>query len=39
VHRLRSRYRDALRGLVADSLSDPKEVDVEIRALIAAISR
>jgi RNA polymerase sigma-70 factor (ECF subfamily) len=33
VHRLRARFRDALRAEVADTLTDPRDVDAEIRHL------
>ena len=36
VHRLRRRYRALLREEVAQTVSDPKEVEGEIRALFAA---
>lgn len=34
VARLRRRYRDALRNVVADTVSDPKDIDGELRYLI-----
>jgi RNA polymerase sigma factor (sigma-70 family) len=37
VHRLRQRYRDRLRGLIADTVAGPDEVDDEIRDLFAAL--
>jgi RNA polymerase sigma-70 factor (ECF subfamily) len=37
VHRLRQRYRDRLRGLIADTVATPEEVDDEIRDLFAAL--
>ncbi len=37
VHRLRGRYRDALRAEVADTVRDPGDVDDELRLLVAAI--
>ena len=38
VHRLRRRYRDVLRGEIAQTVADPGEVDGEIRSLFAAFS-
>lgn len=38
VSRLRSRYRDALRAVVARTVADPAETDEEIRYLIAVFS-
>lgn len=37
VHRLRQRYRDRLRGAIAETVASPKEVDDEIRDLFAAL--
>ncbi|MBX7244508.1 MAG: sigma-70 family RNA polymerase sigma factor [Candidatus Sumerlaeaceae bacterium] len=37
LHRLRRRYRDLLRGVVADTLTDPADIDDEIRFLIASL--
>lgn len=37
VHRLRQRYRARLRGLIADTVAGPDEVDDEIRDLFAAL--
>jgi RNA polymerase sigma-70 factor (ECF subfamily) len=37
VHRLRQRYRDRLRGLIADTVEKPEDVDDEIRDLFAAL--
>jgi RNA polymerase sigma-70 factor (ECF subfamily) len=34
VTRLRRRYRDALRQVVAETFSDPKDIDAELRYLI-----
>jgi RNA polymerase sigma-70 factor (ECF subfamily) len=34
VTRLRRRYRDALRSVVAETVSDPKDIDAELRYLI-----
>jgi RNA polymerase sigma-70 factor (ECF subfamily) len=38
VHRLRKRYRELLRDEIAHTLSDPKQVDEEMRALFGAFS-
>jgi RNA polymerase sigma factor (sigma-70 family) len=38
AHRLRRRYRELLRAEVAQTLSDPAQVDEEMRALMAAFS-
>lgn len=38
VHRLRHRYRDALRAEIAATVTDPGEVDDELRHLFAALS-
>jgi RNA polymerase sigma-70 factor (ECF subfamily) len=37
VHRLRERYRAALRGEIAATVSDEAEVDREIAELFAAL--
>jgi DNA-directed RNA polymerase specialized sigma24 family protein len=37
VHRLRKRYREALRAAIAATLADQAEVDDEIKALFAAL--
>src|SRR5262249_15082375 len=37
VHRLRQRYRDRLRAVIADTVATPEEVDDEIRELFAAL--
>jgi RNA polymerase sigma-70 factor (ECF subfamily) len=37
AHRLRRRYRDRLRAIIADTVETPDEVDDEIRALFAAL--
>lgn len=37
VHRLRQRYKDRLRAVIADTVATPEEVDDEIRALFAAL--
>jgi len=39
VHRLRRRYAELLRAEIADTVSDPREVEDEVRHLIAAVSR
>src|SRR6266478_6468964 len=38
LHRLRQRYRELLRGEVADTVADPAEIDDEIRHLCAALA-
>ncbi len=38
VHRLRKRYRELLRAEIANTLSDPSQVDEEMRALFGAFS-
>ena len=38
VHRLRHRYRDALRAEIAETVDSPEEVDDELRQLFAALS-
>ncbi len=38
VHRLRSRYREKLRGEIAATISDVNDVDDEIRTLFATFS-
>ena len=38
VHRLREHYRDRLRAEVAHTVSNPGEVDAELRYLISVIS-
>jgi RNA polymerase sigma factor (sigma-70 family) len=38
VHRLRQRYREALRAEIADTVAGPGEVDDEIRNLFAALA-
>jgi RNA polymerase sigma-70 factor (ECF subfamily) len=37
VHRLRQRYRDRLRAVIAETVATPEEVDGEIRDLFAAL--
>lgn len=39
VHRLRRRYREAIRALIAETVDDPGQVDDELRDLFAAFSR
>ncbi len=39
VHRLRQRYRDLLRTKVAETLSDPRDVESELRHLWAVLKR
>ena len=39
VHRLRRRYRDLLREEISHTVSDPQEIDDELRHLWAAVSR
>ena len=38
VHRLRKRFREIVRGEIAQTLRDPKLVDEELRHLVAALS-
>ena len=38
LHRLRRRYRDLLRARIAETVSDPSEVDDELRHLLSALS-
>jgi RNA polymerase sigma-70 factor (ECF subfamily) len=37
VHRLRQRYRDRLRAVIAETVNGPESVDAEIRDLFAAL--
>jgi len=37
VHRLRRRFQDALRKDIAETVSDPEDVDDEIRYLVRAL--
>ena len=37
VHRLRKRYREALRAAIAATVADEAEVDDELKALFAAL--
>ncbi len=39
VHRLRKRYREALRDRIAQTVAGPSEIDDEIRDLFAALAR
>lgn len=39
AHRLRQRFRELVRAEIAETVSDPREVDDEIRHLLAVISR
>ncbi len=39
VHRLRHRYREVLRAEVAHTVSDPSEIETELRHLFNALSR
>jgi RNA polymerase sigma factor (sigma-70 family) len=39
VHRIRQRYRELLRQEVADTVESTQEVEEELRALLAAVSR
>ena len=39
VHRLRKRYRELLRAEIAETVSDPSEVDDEMRHLVDALRR
>ncbi len=38
VHRLRQRYREALRARIGATVSDPSQIDEEIRELFAALA-
>ena len=38
VHRLRQRFRDAVRAEIAQTVATPAEVDEELRCLMAAMS-
>ena len=38
VHRLRKRYRQLLRDEIARTVSDPAEIDEELRLLFAALA-
>jgi RNA polymerase sigma-70 factor (ECF subfamily) len=39
VHRLRQRYRELLRAEIAETVTDPSEIDDEMRHLVAALRR
>lgn len=39
VHRLRGRYRELLRAEILETVSDPADVDVEMRHLVEALRR
>ena len=39
IHRLRKRYRDLFRQEIADTVSDPAEVESELRFLVAVLAR
>lgn len=39
VHRLRRRYRDLLRGAIAELVESPEEIEEELRHLMAAVGR
>lgn len=39
IHRLRQRYGELLRTAIAETVSDPSEIDDEIRALFSVFSR
>jgi DNA-directed RNA polymerase specialized sigma24 family protein len=39
IHRLRKRFREVIRGEVAQTLHDPAELDAEMQHLIAVLSR
>jgi RNA polymerase sigma-70 factor (ECF subfamily) len=39
VHRLRKRYRDALRAEIAETVSEPDLVEGEIRYLLTVLAR
>ena len=38
AHRLRRRYREAIRSTIADTVEDPSQADEELRDLFAALS-
>jgi len=38
VHRLRRRYRELLREEIAQTLSDPAQIEEEVRALFSAFA-
>jgi RNA polymerase sigma-70 factor (ECF subfamily) len=39
VHRLRQRYRELLRAEIAETVSDPSDIDDEMRYLVAALRK
>ena len=39
IHRLRKRYRDLFRQEIAETVSDPADVESELRYLVAALAR
>jgi RNA polymerase sigma-70 factor (ECF subfamily) len=39
VHRLRKRYRELLRAEIAETVSDPSEIDDEMRHLVNGLRR
>jgi plastocyanin len=39
IHRMRLRYRELLRAVVAQTVADPSEIDDEIRFLFQVLSR
>ena len=39
VHRLRQRFRDAVRAEIAQTVATPEEVDQELRCLMTALNR
>ena len=39
VHRLRQRYRELVRAEIAQTVSDPADIDAEMRHLVAALRR
>jgi len=39
VHRLRQRFRDAVRAEIAQTVASPAEIDEELRCLMASLSR
>ncbi len=39
VHRLRQRYRELLRAEIAETVTDPSDIDDEMRYLVAALRR
>jgi RNA polymerase sigma-70 factor (ECF subfamily) len=39
IHRMRKRYREALRAEIGETVADPSEVDGEIRYLMSILAR